>query len=245
MQPSSVQLPCHHLGVKLFVTLGRRTHGDFECYSDAVLFEMATFGSEVYILDDWDKRTPSFEPVIKGFYSCPLLFATCRRSHQCNLINHFPTGSPRDEKRRRYNMLSVSYGPVTTAHLEDRALPMHLDRSRARQIDSPLAFLHMNCEKKTHWMSILSFPLTCGRVILERKGESAIVRKKYQGWLRGYKETRDRDLDFSSKRLCGIGRFIPAFLDNRLRVDLLKIPFGADHGYYDIQFHTHKNESNS
>ncbi|GFV17683.1 hypothetical protein TNCV_4407181 [Trichonephila clavipes] len=35
---------------------------------------------------------------------------------------------PRDEKRRRYNVLSISHGYVATARLVDRALTMRPDR---------------------------------------------------------------------------------------------------------------------
>ncbi|GFV57709.1 hypothetical protein TNCV_1552011 [Trichonephila clavipes] len=42
--------------------------------------------------------------------------------------DHFPTSSPRDEKRRRFNVLSVSHGSVTTARLEEKALTMRPHR---------------------------------------------------------------------------------------------------------------------
>ncbi|GFU82279.1 hypothetical protein TNCV_3195511 [Trichonephila clavipes] len=46
---------------------------------------------------------------------------------------HFPTGSPRDEKRRRYNVFSVSQGSVTTALLEDTMRPDRPRSLRGRQ----------------------------------------------------------------------------------------------------------------
>ncbi|GFW40211.1 hypothetical protein TNCV_5118941 [Trichonephila clavipes] len=53
----------------------------------------------------------------------------------CKLVvrnsDHFPTGSPRDEKRRRYKMLSVFHGSVTTVCQEDRTLTIRPDRPRA------------------------------------------------------------------------------------------------------------------
>ncbi|GFW17905.1 hypothetical protein TNCV_1135051 [Trichonephila clavipes] len=61
-------------------------HRSGETFNKCLLqVELATFGSEVHALVTETKGI-STGPVVKGFYSFPLLFVICRSRHRCRLI---------------------------------------------------------------------------------------------------------------------------------------------------------------